>query len=117
MVSPAPNSNWRPRKRRGPWPGVPLVTIMTDIADYPPHFWNQRQEQHFICGTDKAVEQAQAMGHAPEHVHRVSGMILNPRFYEIPAIGTGSSRRRGRTWASMRSFRSAWCCSAARARR
>src|SRR5579883_2569028 len=30
--------------------GVPLVSIITDIADYPPHFWMERQKQYFICG-------------------------------------------------------------------
>jgi 1,2-diacylglycerol 3-beta-galactosyltransferase len=68
-------------------PGVPLATIITDIADYPPHFWIEPMlGQHFICGSSKAVEQARAMGHPPENVHRVSGMILNPRFYEIPPL-------------------------------
>ncbi|HMC63172.1 MAG TPA: glycosyltransferase [Candidatus Solibacter sp.] len=67
-------------------PEVPLVTILTDIADYPPHFWMERQDQHFICGSDKAVEQALAMGHPQSKVHRVSGMILNPRFYEIAPL-------------------------------
>jgi 1,2-diacylglycerol 3-beta-galactosyltransferase len=67
-------------------PGVPFVTILTDIADYPPHFWMERQVQHFICGSAKAVEQALAMGHAEDKVHRVSGMILNPRFYEIAPL-------------------------------
>src|SRR5271157_345439 len=68
-------------------PGVPLVGILTDIADYPPHFWMERQEQHFICGSDKAVEQARAMGHAEQRIHRVSGMILNPSFYDIAPLG------------------------------
>jgi 1,2-diacylglycerol 3-beta-galactosyltransferase len=67
-------------------PGVPMVTILTDIADYPPHFWIERQDQHFICGSGKAVEQALAMGHPASKVHRVSGMILNPRFYEIAPL-------------------------------
>jgi Glycosyltransferase family 28 C-terminal domain len=67
-------------------PGVPLVTILTDIADCPPHFWIERQDQHFICGSNKAVEQALAMGHPESKVHRVSGMILNPRFYEIAPL-------------------------------
>jgi 1,2-diacylglycerol 3-beta-galactosyltransferase len=67
-------------------PGVPFVTILTDIADYPPHFWMERQVQHFICGSAKAVEQARATGHADDKVHRVSGMILNPRFYEIAPL-------------------------------
>jgi 1,2-diacylglycerol 3-beta-galactosyltransferase len=67
-------------------PGAPFVTILTDIADYPPHFWIENQVQHFICGSAKAVEQARAMGHADDKVHRVSGMILNPRFYEIAPL-------------------------------
>ena len=67
-------------------PGVPFVTIITDIADYPPHFWMERQEQHVICGSDKAVAQALEIGFAPAMVHRVSGMILNPRFYEIAPL-------------------------------
>jgi len=66
--------------------GAPLVTILTDLADYPPHFWMERQEQYFICGTAKAVEQALAMGHPAERVFRVSGMILNPRFYELEPL-------------------------------
>jgi 1,2-diacylglycerol 3-beta-galactosyltransferase len=68
-------------------PGVPLATVITDIADYPPHFWMEPVKgQHFICGSEKAVEQARAMGHPAECIHRVSGMVLNPRFYEIPPL-------------------------------
>jgi Monogalactosyldiacylglycerol (MGDG) synthase len=67
-------------------PGVPFVTIITDLADYPPHFWMERQEQHMICGSEKAVAQAAEMGYPPAAVHRVSGMILNPRFYETEPL-------------------------------
>ncbi len=64
-------------------PGAPFVTILTDLADYPPHMWLERQDQHVVCGSDKAVEQAVAIGHPAEHIHRVSGMILNPKFYDV----------------------------------
>lgn len=67
-------------------PGVPLVTVLTDIADYPPHFWMECQEQYLICGSDRAVEQALAMKHAESKVFRVSGMILNPKFYEMAPL-------------------------------
>lgn len=67
-------------------PGVPLVTVLTDIADYPPHFWIERQDQYFICGSDKAVAQAREMGHPEEKALRASGMILNPHFYDIPPL-------------------------------
>jgi 1,2-diacylglycerol 3-beta-galactosyltransferase len=63
-------------------PNVPLVTILTDMADYPPHFWIEEQEQYLICGTEKAVEQAYAAGYPAERVFRTSGMILRPQFYE-----------------------------------
>ena len=39
-------------------PGVPFVTILTDIADYPPHFWIERQKQYLICGSARDLEQA-----------------------------------------------------------
>lgn len=63
-------------------PEAPLVTILTDLADYPPHFWIERQAQYFICGTQHAAEQAAEMGHASSRVFRTSGMILRPDFYE-----------------------------------
>ncbi len=71
---------------------VPMVTILTDMADYPPHFWIERQEQYFICGTQKAVEQALAAGHPKERVLRTSGMILNPAFYDIPPVDRSEER-------------------------
>ena len=61
---------------------VPLVTILTDLADYPPHFWIERQPQYLICGTDRAAEQARTLGHDDAHIFRTSGMILAPKFYE-----------------------------------
>src|SRR5580704_12807891 len=71
---------------RNTFPSVPFVTILTDIADYPPHFWIERQDQHLICGSDKAIEQALVLGHSQDKVHQVSGMILNPQFYEIEPL-------------------------------
>jgi hypothetical protein len=63
-------------------PGVPYVTVLTDMADYPPHFWMEPgQDQHLVCGTERAVQQAQALGYAAHQIHRVSGMILRPDFY------------------------------------
>ena len=60
----------------------PFVTILTDFADYPPHFWMEPQPQFLICGTPKAVEQAHAMGFKDDRIFRTSGMILRPNFYE-----------------------------------
>jgi 1,2-diacylglycerol 3-beta-galactosyltransferase len=66
------------------FPGRPFVTVITDIADYPPHFWIERQQQFIVCGSSHAVDQARATGYSDETIFRASGMILHPRFYDAP---------------------------------
>src|SRR5262249_35542747 len=61
---------------------------------YPPHFWIERQKQYFICGSDRAIEQARAMGHEERFIFRTSGMILHPRFYEPLDIDLAAERRK-----------------------
>lgn len=77
---------------RAELPAVPHVTILTDLADWPPHFWLERESDCVICGSDRAVEQARALGIPAERVFRVSGMILHPRFYE-PVTGARDTER------------------------
>jgi UDP-N-acetylglucosamine:LPS N-acetylglucosamine transferase len=75
--------------------GRPFVTILTDLADYPPHFWiEERQSQYFICGSDRAVSQARSMGHPENRIFRASGMILHPRFYEPQTEDRTAGRQR-----------------------
>ncbi len=90
VVSLIPNFN---RALRESLPDTPLVTILTDLADYPPHFWIEQQEQYLICGTAQAQEQAMELGHAPARVFRTSGMILRPNFYE-PVVADRTEQRR-----------------------
>src|SRR3954452_7614869 len=105
VVSVVPNFN------RGLFKGLrransrtPYVTILTDFADYPPHFWIERQDQYLICGTEQAAKQAMRMGFDSHHVYRTSGMILRPRFYlehshdrkaELEKLGLDPSLRTG----------------------
>ncbi len=77
---------------RAALPDVPYVTILTDFADYPPHFWIEKQRQYFICGTQKAVEQARALGHSEDRIFRTSGMILRPSFYQPVTVDRASER-------------------------
>lgn len=63
-------------------PGTPFMTVLTDFADFPPHFWIERQEQYLVCGTAQAILQAKSMNHKDEFIFRASGMILHPRFYD-----------------------------------
>lgn len=72
---------------------TPFVTLITDLADYPPHFWIERESEYIIAGTERAKEQAWALGHAPDHVFQTSGMVLKPKFYENKSFAlTGPNR-------------------------
>ena len=74
-------------------PATPMATILTDLADYPPHFWIERQEQFVICGSAAATQQALAAGLPPELILRTSGMIVRPEFYEPPTDSRITARR------------------------
>src|SRR5258707_10522359 len=64
------------------YPGRPFVTIITDLADFPPRFWIEPvKDQYVIAGTEKAADQARALGHDEAHIFQASGMILRPDFY------------------------------------
>ena len=92
VVSLIPNFN---RALHESLDGIPLVTLLTDLADYPPHFWIEKgQAQYFICGTAKAVEQALALGHPKDRVFQTSGMILRPRFYDAITLDRAEERDR-----------------------
>lgn len=67
-------------------PGTPMVTILTDLADFPPNFWLVKQDCYFICGSDRAVQQAHEIGLAPEYILPASGMLVHPRFYQSSEI-------------------------------
>jgi UDP-N-acetylglucosamine:LPS N-acetylglucosamine transferase len=76
------------------FPGRPFVTVLTDLADYPPHFWIERHPQYFVCGSDRAVSQVRKMGHPDDRIFRASGMILHPRFYGPPVENRIAERER-----------------------
>lgn len=64
---------------------IPYATVITDMVDYPPHFWMEDQDQFIICGTPKAAKQARATGYyADNRIFEVSGMILKESFYRPP---------------------------------
>ena len=77
------------------YPERPFVTVLTDVADFPEHFWIERdQHQYFVCGSKRAVEQAHELGHSDDRIFRASGMILHPRFYEAPVEDRIGERQR-----------------------
>lgn len=63
-------------------PDIPYVTVITDMVDYPPHFWMEDQDQFLVCGTPRAAKQARATAYyGDEKIFEVSGMILKESFY------------------------------------
>jgi UDP-N-acetylglucosamine:LPS N-acetylglucosamine transferase len=75
-------------------PGVPFVTVLTDLADHPPHFWIEPgQDQHLVCGTAHAQSQAYAAGYTREQVWLTTGMILRPQFHRPMQIDWEAERR------------------------
>jgi UDP-N-acetylglucosamine:LPS N-acetylglucosamine transferase len=76
------------------FPGRPFVTVLTDLADYPKHFWIESGSRYVVCGTDHAVEQARALRHVDGTIFRTSGMILHPRFYEPLPLDRAAERKK-----------------------
>lgn len=76
-------------------PGVPFATVLTDMADLPPHFWIEPgQQQTLVCGTERAVQQARRAGYPPERIALTSGMMIRPSFYDpAPALSLADARR------------------------
>jgi UDP-N-acetylglucosamine:LPS N-acetylglucosamine transferase len=78
---------------RGP-EETPFITLLTDLADYPPHFWIERESEYMIVATERAKQQALAMGHPSDRIFETSGMVLKPRFYQKTAVDRVSERKR-----------------------
>lgn len=94
VVSVIPNFNWVMfGALRRVHPNVPYMTVITDFADCPPHFWMEDQDQIMVCGTDMAYRQAVTTGfYRPSEIHLVSGMILKDNFYR-PAPADAPTRQ------------------------
>jgi UDP-N-acetylglucosamine:LPS N-acetylglucosamine transferase len=95
VVSLVPNFNRALyQSLRSALPGVPYVTVLTDMADHPPHFWIEPgQAQHLVCGTPRAVAQARAAGYPEHYIHATSGMIIRPDFYRPLSTDRETERR------------------------
>jgi hypothetical protein len=78
---------------RTPQP-TPFVTLLTDLADYPPHFWIERKSEYIIVATERAKQQALSMGHPLNRIFETSGMILKPKFYQKTVVDRISERER-----------------------
>lgn len=76
-------------------PDTPMVTILTDFADCPPHFWIEPETKSYvICGTEKARNQARNLGVWEEYIIKTSGLIVHPQFYRLISENRHTERLR-----------------------
>jgi hypothetical protein len=73
-------------------PNAAFVTLLTDLADYPPNFWIVPESEFIICGSARAKQQALAMEHPKGRIYETSGMILKPSFYRKPEVDRAQER-------------------------
>lgn len=96
VVSLVPNFNrvlWQ--SVAGAVPGVPFVTVLTDMADLPPHFWIEPdQAQTIVCGTERALAQGRAAGYGARELVATSGMVIRPSFYDMEETPAETAARR-----------------------
>ena len=76
-------------------PNAPYITVMTDLADYPPAFWLEPEaDTHTVCGSQRAVEQAHELGLQPDKIMSASGMVVHPKFYQRPPLDIAAERQK-----------------------
>jgi UDP-N-acetylglucosamine:LPS N-acetylglucosamine transferase len=94
VVSLIPNFNRALRESlAAALPGVPYVTVLTDLADHPPHFWIEPGlDQHLVCGSERAVQQAREAGYEAARIHATSGMLIRADFYAEASGGRAAER-------------------------
>jgi UDP-N-acetylglucosamine:LPS N-acetylglucosamine transferase len=73
---------------------TPFVTLLTDLADYPPNFWIEHESEYVIVATERAKQQALAIGHTADHIFETSGMVLKPKFYQKTVVDRVAERKR-----------------------
>jgi hypothetical protein len=71
-----------------------FVTLITDLADYPPHFWIEPESEYIIVGTERAKQQALTIGHPAHCIFEASGMVLKPKFYEPTTVDRAAERKK-----------------------
>jgi UDP-N-acetylglucosamine:LPS N-acetylglucosamine transferase len=95
VVSVMPNFNRVIRDAlRVAHPGVPFLILLTDFADFPPHFWMEPGVDRVIVGSEHAVSQALERGIPRDRISLITGMVLHPRFHQA---GGGEVRARVRS--------------------
>lgn len=72
-------------------PSVHCITIPVDYCEMTRGYWfDHRISQHYLVGCDQLRSEAVASGVDDSHVTSLSGMIIDPRFYETRSLDRDS---------------------------
>lgn len=68
-------------------PHVDCITIPVDYCEMTPGYWYQPSiKQHYLVGSQQLVDDAKAGGVPESELRRLSGMVIDVRFYETSPI-------------------------------
>lgn len=60
---------------------IPFITLVTDYSECMRGVWLVSGNQNVICPSQKVVRQALKRNIDRHHIHKVSGMVVDPKFY------------------------------------
>lgn len=68
-------------------PSVRCITIPVDFEEAKARYWfTPKTEQHYLLATRRLEQQARAARIPEPFIHRISGMPIDPKFYEVPQM-------------------------------
>lgn len=68
-------------------PDVCCITIPVDYSEMTPGYWFQpKVRQHYLLGSDQLHHEARGAGVDAADIHKMSGMVIDPRFYDTTPL-------------------------------
>lgn len=65
---------------------IPFITLVTDYSECMRGVWLVSGNQNVICPSKKIVRQALKRNIHRHNIHRVSGMVVDPKFYQQDVV-------------------------------
>jgi processive 1,2-diacylglycerol beta-glucosyltransferase len=76
-------------------PQVQCITIPVDFEEVKARYWfTPKVEQHYLVATGRLAEQARAARIPDAFIHRISGMPIDPEFYDEPKVNVSMELER-----------------------
>ncbi len=76
-------------------PAVHCITIPVDFEEVKARYWfTPKIRQHYLVATTRLEQQARAARIPDTFIHRISGMPIDPEFYEEPRINVTEELKR-----------------------